>query len=302
MQTQIKTIIDALSDVILGKEQEITLALCALLARGHLLLEDLPGMGKTTLSHALSQVLGLEYKRIQFTSDLLPSDILGSNVFNAKEHSFQFHPGPIFSQVVLADEINRASPKTQSALLEAMEENQVSIDRERYPLSSPFFVIATQNPYHQHGTYALPESQLDRFFMRLSLGYPPLDAEKRMLMSNTNTAKPPISPLLNAEQLIDLQNKVSNVLVAPIIGDYILALVTFTRTHNVCPQPLSPRATLAIAQGARAWAFMHGRDHTLPEDVQAVFAAICEHRVNTQHDQASQNVCEQILKQVSVPV
>ena len=202
MQHIVTTIIDDLSTVIFGKQQQIKLALACLFSEGHLLIEDLPGMGKTTLSHALAAVLGLSYQRIQFTSDLLPADIIGTNIFNNKEHSFSFHKGPIFSQVVLADEINRAGPKTQSALLEAMEEQQVTLDGEKYPLPTPFFVIATQNPLYQAGTYPLPESQLDRFLMRISLGFPPKNAEKRI--------KSAITPNYHSELTNNNLNKYKN--------------------------------------------------------------------------------------------
>ena len=210
MNSTIQLIIDDLSTVIFGKQQQIKLALTCLFSEGHLLIEDLPGMGKTTLSHALAAVLGLSYQRIQFTSDLLPSDILGTNIFDAKEHSFSFHQGPVFSQVVLGDEINRAGPKTQSALLEAMEEKQVTVDSVKHALPSPFFVIATQNPVHQSGTYPLPESQLDRFFMRISLGFPDKHAEKNLILGLNNRNYDDLPVRINPEQLAVIQKEINN--------------------------------------------------------------------------------------------
>jgi MoxR-like ATPase len=252
-----------------------------LLANGHLLIEDLPGMGKTTLSHALSQVFGLQYARIQFTSDLLPSDMLGINIFHTHERDeekrFTFRHGPIFSQVVLADELNRASPKTQSALLEAMEERQVSIDGVTHALPTPFFVIATQNPSYQSGTYPLPESQLDRFFMRISLGYPAWEAEKAMLMQQDASA--PLTQILDAASLNKMQNEVAAIHTSDAILHYILRLVSESRQSNEFPNPLSPRASRALLQGAKAWAYVSGKDYVTPEDVQAVFIAITAHRL-----------------------
>lgn len=289
----------ALEQVIFGKEPQIKLALCALLSQGHLLLEDLPGMGKTTLSHALAQLLGLSYQRVQFTSDLLPADILGNSIFNPQKNQFEFHAGPIFSQVVLADEINRAGPKTQSAMLEAMEEQQISIDGVAHALPAPFFVIATQNPSFQSGTFALPESQLDRFFMRLSLGFPPAEAEKRLIQGKNKTHSA-LEPVLTGEQLQQLQAQVKQVTLADPVVEYILALVTFSRHSEQNMQPLSPRASIAIATGAKAWAFMHGRDYVTPDDVQAVFPAIAEHRINPLGDSQHTQLSQQLLTQVKV--
>ncbi|MBS3796713.1 MULTISPECIES: AAA family ATPase [unclassified Pseudoalteromonas] len=302
MQEKLKQLTLGLADVIYGKEQQIKLALCAMLSRGHLLLEDLPGMGKTTLSHGLAQTLGMSYQRIQFTSDLLPADILGASIFNTKEQKFTFHKGPIFSQIVLADEINRAGPKTQSALLEAMEEGCVSIDSERYTLPAPFFVIATQNPQHQSGTFPLPESQLDRFFMRISLGFPPADAEKLLIKGLGPQRHKIIEPIITCDELQHMQNQVDTVNIANTVVDYILALVTLTRHDRDITHPLSPRASIALAQGAKAWAFLEGRDYVMPEDVQAVFASICEHRVNPHDNYSQASVCEDILRRVKVPL
>lgn len=291
MRPDILKIQSALGEKIIGKPHQLQLAVACLLANGHLLIEDLPGMGKTTLSHALSQVFGLHYSRIQFTSDLLPSDMLGVNIFHSHESDndkqFSFRHGPIFSQVVLADELNRASPKTQSALLEAMEERQVSIDGVTHALPSPFFVIATQNPSYQSGTYPLPESQLDRFFMRISLGYPAWEAEKAMLLQKDMNAQLP--QIISEHALLDMQNAVSKVHTSEAVIHYILSLVSESRNSGTYPNPLSPRASRALLQGARAWAFINARDFVTPEDVQAVFIAITAHRLTASdpHQSAS---------------
>ncbi|KPH92340.1 AAA family ATPase [Pseudoalteromonas undina] len=301
MQHLVTTIIDDLSTVIFGKQQQIKLALTCLFSEGHLLIEDLPGMGKTTLSHALAAVLGLSYQRIQFTSDLLPADIIGTNIFNNKEHSFSFHKGPIFSQVVLADEINRAGPKTQSALLEAMEEQQVTVDGEKYPLPTPFFVIATQNPLYQAGTYPLPESQLDRFLMRISLGFPPKNAEKRLLLNNQKRDYSQLPQRINQQQLKQIQESIANITLSAAVIDYIIELVTYTREDQSLAASLSPRASMALAKSARAWAYIEGRDFVLPEDVQAVFSSVCQHRLGL-HSESGNNQIADILKHVLVPV
>ncbi|KAF7766432.1 MoxR-like ATPase [Pseudoalteromonas undina] len=301
MQHLVTTIIDDLSTVIFGKQQQIKLALTCLFSEGHLLIEDLPGMGKTTLSHALAAVLGLSYQRIQFTSDLLPADIIGTNIFNNKEHSFSFHKGPIFSQVVLADEINRAGPKTQSALLEAMEEQQVTVDGEKYPLPTPFFVIATQNPLYQAGTYPLPESQLDRFLMRISLGFPPKNAEKRLLLNNQKRDYSQLPQRINQQQLKQIQESIANITLSAAVIDYIIELVTYTREAQSLAASLSPRASMALAKSARAWAYIEGRDFVLPEDVQAVFSSVCQHRLGL-HGESGKNQIADILKHVLVPV
>ncbi|WP_418608851.1 AAA family ATPase [Pseudoalteromonas sp. US3C1013] len=301
MQHLVTTIIDDLSTVIFGKQQQIKLALTCLFSEGHLLIEDLPGMGKTTLSHALAAVLGLSYQRIQFTSDLLPADIIGTNIFNNKEHSFSFHKGPIFSQVVLADEINRAGPKTQSALLEAMEEQQVTVDGEKYPLPTPFFVIATQNPLYQAGTYPLPESQLDRFLMRISLGFPPKNAEKRLLLNNQKRDYSRLPQRINQQQLKQIQESIANITLSAAVIDYIIELVTYTREAQSLAASLSPRASMALAKSARAWAYIEGRDFVLPEDVQAVFSSVCQHRLGL-HSESGNNQIADILKNVLVPV
>ena len=279
MRKEIQLVHDALSQKIIGKSEQLKLAVTCLLAHGHLLIEDLPGMGKTTLSHALSHVFGLQYSRIQFTSDLLPSDMLGVNVYQSHNGEFQFRHGPIFSQVVLADELNRASPKTQSALLEAMEERQVRIDGTTHALPSPFFVIGTQNPGYQSGTYPLPESQLDRFFMRISLGFPNWEAQKAMLKQSTDVQQQ-IASCLSQTDLITMQDAVTHVHASDDVINYILRLVTESRAEGRYPTPLSPRASRALLQAARAWAYMHDRTFVTPDDVQAIFVAVTEHRLS----------------------
>ncbi|MDO6695551.1 MoxR family ATPase [Aliiglaciecola sp. 3_MG-2023] len=279
MHPQLQDAMNQVSQQVIGKPKQIKLAFTCLLANGHLLIEDLPGMGKTTLSHALAGVFGLDFSRIQFTSDLLPADMLGLNIFDSTKQSFQFHPGPIFNQLILADEINRASPKTQSALLEAMEEKQVSLDGETRTLPTPFFVIGTQNPMHQSGTYPLPESQLDRFLMRIQLGYPDWQAEKTMLLEqNINVNKTP-QPSLSIATFIQMQEQVMKINVSDAILEYILKLVTHSRENEGFPNPLSPRASKALLQASKAWAFLHGRDYVIPEDIQAVLPSVAEHRM-----------------------
>ena len=273
----------AIAGIVLGKETEIRLALACLLARGHLLIEDLPGVGKTTLAHTLAKVLGLNFTRIQFTADLLPADILGVSVFEAAGKGpagFVFHPGPIFSQLVLADEINRATPKTQSALLEAMEERQVSTEGQTRKLPEPFFVIATQNPHHLVGTFPLPESQLDRFLMRVTLGYPDRDAERALLKGRERRELlETLTPVMDANELMALQQQAARVHAADALFDYLQNLVEATRTSGEFADGLSPRAGLAWLAGARAWAFLEGRDMVLPEDVQAVALPVVAHRL-----------------------
>jgi MoxR-like ATPase len=272
--------IQQVGTTILGKERAIRLAVSCLLARGHLLIEDLPGMGKTTLAHALARCLGLQYQRIQFTSDLLPADILGAAVYERQRETFVFHPGPIFAQLILADEINRATPKTQSALLEAMEEGQVTIEGETRKLPEPFFVIATQNPAHQIGTFPLPESQLDRFLMRIELGYPDAQAERLLLEGEDRRdvlARLPVC--LTPEQLHEAQARVAGVHAAPPLLDYVQGLLAFSRQSSLFRGGLSPRAGLALLRASRAWALLHRRDHVLPEDVQTVLPAVVGHRL-----------------------
>ena len=285
MRTKLDTVLHEINQVLLGKETQVRLALTCLLARGHLLIEDLPGMGKTTLSHALARVLGLSFQRIQFTSDLLPGDILGTSVFDKDSGQFVFHPGPIFAELVLADEINRATPKSQSALLEAMEEGQVTIEGATRPLPEPFFVIATQNPVSSGGTFALPESQLDRFLMRLSLGYPARAAERALLLGEARRdVLPRLQPVLDHAELAAIQALIPQVRTSDALVDYVLRLVEATRSEPQFAWGLSPRASLALLAAARAWAFLADRDYVIPEDVQAVLPAVVGHRLRDQAD------------------
>ena len=268
--------------IILGKDHEIRLAIACLLANGHLLIEDLPGMGKTTLAHTLARLLGLQFARIQFTSDLLPADITGVSIFDRDKSEFRFLPGPVFAQLVLADEINRATPKTQSALLEAMEEGQVTAEGQTRALPQPFFVIATQNPAHQIGTFALPESQLDRFLMRLELGYPDRTAERALLAAGGQRRQlEQLAPLIAAEALPPLQREVAATHAAGPLIDYVQALVEASRQTPSFQHGLSPRAGLALLAAARAWAWLDGRDMVLPDDVQAVLPAVARHRLRS---------------------
>lgn len=287
MRSQLELCLGEINRVLLGKERQVRLALACLLARGHLLLEDLPGMGKTTLSHALARVLGLSYQRIQFTSDLLPGDILGTSVFDRDSGQFSFHPGPIFAELVLADEINRATPKSQSALLEAMEERQVTIEGATRPLPEPFFVIATQNPSCQGGTFALPESQLDRFLMRIALGYPARAAERALLLgASRRELLPQLEPVLDPRVLAALQAQAGAVHVSEAVVDYILRLAETTRSQPSFALGLSPRGSLGLLAAARAWALLAGREYVIPEDVQAVLPAVAGHRLRDAADPA----------------
>jgi MoxR-like ATPase len=294
-----------IGQIILGKENQIRLTLACLLARGHLLIEDLPGVGKTTLAHALAKTLGLDFQRIQFTSDLLPADILGVSIFDRDSSSFKFHPGPVFSQVILADEVNRATPKAQSALLEAMEEHQVTTDGQTRPLPEPFFVIATQNPSHQIGTFPLPESQLDRFLMRIHLGYPDAAAERTLLEGQERRDMiSDLTPALATDELISLQKKVREVFTAPALIDYLQAIVAYTRQSPDFVNGLSPRAGLFLLNAARAWAFMDGRNEVLPEDVQAILPSVAGHRLNPVSGYASlgsTQVAERLIAEVAIP-
>lgn len=287
MLERIQAVAAQVGAVVVGKQPQIKLALACLLARGHLLIEDLPGVGKTTLAHALSMSLGLQFRRVQFTNDLLPADIVGLSVFDRDSSQFVFHPGPVFSQVLLADEINRASPKTQSALLEAMEERQVSIDGRTLALPEPFFVIATQNPVSQGGTFALPESQLDRFLMRVSLGYPARAAEKALLLGEARRdLLPRLEPVLDHAALARIQAEVPGIHASEAVIDYVLRLVEATRSQPAFALGLSPRGSLALLAAARAWAMLAGRDYVIPEDVQAVLPAVAGHRLRDAADPA----------------
>lgn len=278
--TRLEQALADVNAVLLGKETRVRMALACLLARGHLLLEDLPGMGKTTLSHALAQVLGLSWQRIQFTADLLPGDILGTSVFERDSSRFVFHPGPVFTELLLADEINRATPKSQSALLEAMEERQVTVEGTTRALPEPFFVIATQNPVSQSGTFSLPESQLDRFLMRLSLGYPDARAERALLGGTGGRQQgAQLTARLDKQQLLQAQQQVAAVKASDALIDYILRLVEATRNHPQLAYGLSPRGSMALLAAARAWAFLDGRDYVIPEDVQALAPSVIAHRL-----------------------
>lgn len=303
-QPIIDRLIAGLSTILLGKEPQIRLALACLLSRGHLLLEDLPGMGKTTLSHALAKVLGLEYQRIQFTSDLLPADIIGTTLFNPGQSQFEFRKGPVFSEVLLADEINRATPKTQGALLEAMEERQVTVEGHTYPLPGQFFVIATQNPVTQMGTFPLPESQLDRFLMRISLGYPDPKVERELLKGkNPRDELVFLKPAVDQAELAALQKKVNTIHVSDALLDYVQRILAYTRESNLFMVGLSPRAGMALIKSARALALVAGRDHVIPEDVQTVLGPVAEHRLSGARDvtgHEGERLVDHVLKHVNV--
>jgi MoxR-like ATPase len=301
MDTDLQAALGRLSEIVLGKQNQLRLALSCLLARGHLLVEDIPGVGKTTVALALARVLGLTFHRVQFTSDLLPADILGVSIYDVGNGHFRFHPGPVFTQVLLADEVNRASPKTQSALLEAMAEEQVSIDGETRDLPHPFFVIATQNPSDQVGVFPLPESQLDRFLMRISMGYPGLAAERALLLERERRdLLHDLKPVLDAQRVLELQQRVQGVHTAPALIDYILALVQHTRVMPMLQHGLSPRAALALRHAAQAWAYIDGRNAVLPEDVQAVFASVAMHRLQAR-DRSSLPTAAEIITAVAIP-
>jgi len=305
---RLATVLEQLGRIVVGKDTPLKLALSCLLARGHLLIEDIPGVGKSTLAQALAAMLGLHYARIQFTSDLLPADVLGVSIFDPAAHSFRFHSGPIFHSVVLADEINRAPPKTQSALLEAMEERQVSADGETRPLPDPFFVIATQNPSEQIGAYPLPESQLDRFLMAIELGYPDPAGERELLISGDRRARiSTLSPCADPATLLAWQREAAVVHVAPALLDYVQALLAASRGMGESgtqlsgiQRGLSPRAGLLLVAAARAWALLAGRPMVLPEDVQAVFPAVAGHRL-AGSKRAGGPQAEALLRAVALP-
>ncbi len=293
--------LDELNQLILGKQTTVRLAMTCLLADGHLLVEDLPGMGKTTLAQGLSKVLGLQYTRVQFTSDLLPADLIGASVFSADSGQFRFHPGPIFSQILMADELNRATPKAQSALLEAMEEGRVSADGQTLDLPEPFFVIATQNPQSQAGTFPLPESQLDRFLMRIALGYPDPQAERSLLKGlHGRSVLGSVPQVIDTQSLLTLQHKVPTIRVSDTLLDYVQRLVAQTRHPDICQLGLSPRGALALVRSARSWAMIEGRDYVIPEDVQAVFIAVAGHRILGRVESHGEQLAQQILSGVDV--
>ncbi len=303
--SQTEALIARAAQIVLGKSREIRLALTCLLAGGHLLIEDMPGVGKTTLAHLLARLLGLGFQRVQFTSDLLPADVTGVYVYNRERGDFTFHRGPIFTNVVLADEINRATPRAQSALLEAMEEQQVTIENHTHVLPRPFFVIATQNPLEQVGTFPLPESQLDRFLMCLSLGYPDRAAERALLTgADRRTLLADLEPLLEINAVLDLQAQVEQVHVSDPLLDYVQDLIAYSRQAGVFPVGLSPRAGLALIRAARAWALTAGRTHVLPDDIQEVLPAVASHRLRPALDERVHEadfIANTLLSAVPVP-
>jgi MoxR-like ATPase len=307
--------LQALETIVLGKPRQVRLCLTCLLARGHLLIEDVPGVGKTTLAHALAQVLGLRWQRVQFTSDLLPADIIGVSIFDRASQQFKFHRGPIFTQLLLADEVNRASPRTQSALLEAMEERQVSVDLTTYRLAEPFFVVATQNPHEQLGTFPLPESQLDRFLMRVTLGYPDAAHERELLKTgDRRDLIPRLEPVLGPEAVIRAQEAARAIHVSEPLLDYAQGLIARTRARPDLKLGLSPRAGQGLIRCAQAWALLAGRSAVLPEDVQSVLSAVITHRLERRETQradspgapggssASAEIAEELIRTVPVPI
>lgn len=305
MSQSLNNVIRQAEQVILGKPQQIRLALACLLARGHLLIEDMPGVGKTTLAHVLARTLGMQFQRIQFTSDLLPADILGVSVYQRDNGKFEFHPGPIFAQMILADEVNRATPKAQSALLEAMEEQQVTIEGTTRPLPAPFFVIATQNPAHQVGTFPLPESQLDRFLMRIQMGYPDAKAERGLLSGvDRREIVAGLKPQMESAELLALQQRVKQVFVSPALLDYLQSILRYTREAARYTHGLSPRAGLSLLSAARAWALLDERDAVIPEDVQAVLPGVVNHRlqaVGERSSQSSDTLARELIEAVAIP-
>ncbi|MCG8611369.1 MAG: AAA family ATPase [Pseudomonadales bacterium] len=299
MNPLISRTLEQINNILLGKEVQVKLAFTCLLCEGHLLIEDIPGLGKTTLSHALANTLDLSYNRIQFTSDLLPADLLGVSIFESNKKEFVFHPGPVFASIVLADEINRATPKAQSALLEAMEERQVSVEGKTRALPEPFYVIATQNPQEQSGTFPLPESQLDRFFMRIQLGYPTKEAERIILKGeNRRDMIEHLTPTLTPEQLKELINAVKKVSVSDTLLDYVQNIIEYTREKLGQHTGLSPRGGQALVKAAKAWALIDNRDYVLPEDVQAILANVVEHRINPSSSQLGTPLSNKILTEV----
>ena len=304
MTQPIRKALDALDTVILGKHHALRLCVACLLARGHLLIEDVPGVGKTTLAHALAKVFGLNWQRVQFTSDMLPADIIGVSIFDRATQQFNFRNGPIFTQLLLADEVNRASPRTQSALLEAMEERQISIDGKTYPLPEPFYVVATQNPKEQLGTYALPESQLDRFLMRVDLGYPDPQFERQLLRSmERRELLATLQPVFGAAEVIALQRQVAAVHLSDALLDYVQALLAMSRNRADLRLGLSPRAGQGLVRAAQAYALLGGTDAVHPEHVQAVFVAVAAHRLHRSEASAGngRGIAREILRSVAIP-
>ncbi|UTW04664.1 MoxR family ATPase [Amphritea atlantica] len=304
MRDQIQTVIKEVSSVLYGKQEEIKLALTCIFSQGHLLIEDLPGMGKTTLSHALAKVLGLEYQRLQFTSDMLPADILGVTIFDPSANRFQFHPGPVFTQLLLADEVNRTTPKTQSALLESMEDRRVSLDGQTHQLPEPFFVIATQNPVTQQGTFPLPESQLDRFLMRIELGYPDARAERELLRGGDPRERLESLPaVVSATELEKISQACAAVNVSESILDYLQRLIAYSRQAPEFSFGISPRGALALLKASRSWAYIEGRDYVIPEDLQQLLGPVTGHRLRAAEDIGgfgANALIQQLLSQVDV--
>jgi MoxR-like ATPase len=306
MFAKVHAVAQQVNQIVVGKEVQVRQALVCLLAGGHLLIEDVPGVGKTTLAHALAVSLGLKFNRVQFTSDLLPADVVGISIFDREKNGFIFHPGPVFTQVLLADEINRATPKTQSALLEAMEERQTTADGVTRDLPQPFFVIATQNPTHQIGTFQLPESQLDRFLMCLSLGYPDAAAERALLLGEDRRALlKTMKAAMQPEELLVAQESLKKIHTSSALIDYVQALAQASRTNGLFSEGLSPRAAIALLQAARAWAAMEGRDHAIPEDIQAILIPVTAHRLRPLKSTAgtamgSRDLVLQLMKSVAV--
>jgi len=309
--SRIRELQQAIETVVLGKSEPVKLALVCLLANGHLLIEDVPGVGKTTLAHALAMVFDCSFRRIQFTSDLLPSDILGVSVFNQSNQSFEFRHGPVFANVVLADEINRTTPKTQSALLEAMSEGQVSVDSKTYPLPAPFMVVATQNPIEHHGTYPLPESQLDRFLLRIRMGYPEGDAEKDILRQRNHMPKlERLQPIVRSEDIIEAQSQVTQVHMDESLLDYVMAIVEATRRSEYLLIGVSPRGSLALHRSAQALAYYQGRDYCIPDDIKQLVLPVLAHRVvvsskySSPHKRSeeAEAILAEILHNIDVPL
>jgi MoxR-like ATPase len=290
-----------------GKSDAVQMAVVALLARGHLLIEDIPGVGKSTLALSLARSIDGSFKRIQFTSDLLPSDILGVPIYNPKVDRFEFHPGPVFTQILLADEINRTTPKTQSALLEAMNDRQVTVENHTYPLLKPFMVIATQNPSDHQGTYPLPESQLDRFMLRIGLGYPALSAEKEILLQPDLPASA-LKPVLTSEEIVQLQSEVEKVTLDESLTDYLLAIIQATRRHRFLSVGVSTRGAISLQKAARALAFMEGRDYCLPDEIKRLAPRVLSHRVllksdhNGEASKEAESIISEIVEEISVPL